>query len=97
MVASNFECLVGYRTLRDEGQKAYDCVLAELFQAPSLHTESTDSEIRLGPEARVAVLARFRLSMVTCTALAKHRNFLQLANCKALYKGSFAVRAKCSQ
>ncbi len=59
MVATNFEGLVAYRTLRDEGQaplKAYDCVFGRDFQAsiciatygisvPSLHTESTDSVI----------------------------------------------------
>ncbi len=53
MVATNFEGLVGYRTLRDEGQaplKAYDCVFGRDFQAsvciatygmsvPSLHTD----------------------------------------------------------
>ncbi len=36
MVPSNFEGLVGYRTLRDEGQallKAYDCVFGRDFQA----------------------------------------------------------------
>ncbi len=66
MVATNFEGLVGYRTLRDVGQaplKAYDCVFGRDFQAsvciatygrsvPSLHTESTDSVIR--PAGRAA-------------------------------------------
>ncbi len=36
MVPINFEGLVGYRTLRDEGQvplKAYDCVFGRVFQA----------------------------------------------------------------
>ncbi len=36
MVAANFEGLVGYRTLRDEGQaplKAYDCVFGRDFHA----------------------------------------------------------------
>ncbi len=36
MVASNFEGLVGYRTLRDEGQvlmKAYDYVFSRVLQA----------------------------------------------------------------
>ncbi len=61
MVATNFEGLVGYRTLRDEGQaplKAYDCVFGRDFQVcvciatygtsvPSLHTESTDSVMYL--------------------------------------------------
>ncbi len=35
MVATNFEGLVGYRTLRDEGQaplKVYDCVVGRDFQ-----------------------------------------------------------------
>ncbi len=59
MGATNFEGLVGYRTLRDEGQvhlKAYGCLFGRDFQAsvciatygtsvPSLHTESTDSVI----------------------------------------------------
>ncbi len=59
MVATNVDGLVGYRTLRDEGQaplKAYDCIFGRDFQAsiciatygmsvPSLHTESTDSVI----------------------------------------------------
>ncbi len=52
ILASNFEGLVGYRTLCHEGQvplKAYDCVLAEICIAtygmfvPSLHKESTVS------------------------------------------------------
>ncbi len=36
MVATNFESLVGYGTLRDEGQallKAYDCVFSRDSQA----------------------------------------------------------------
>ncbi len=36
MVSSNFEGLVGYRTLRDEGQvplKAYGCVFGRVSQA----------------------------------------------------------------
>ncbi len=36
MVATNLEGLVGYRTLRDEGQvplTAYDCVFGRDFQA----------------------------------------------------------------
>ncbi len=36
MVATNLECLVGYRTLRDEVQarvKAYGCVFGRVFQA----------------------------------------------------------------
>ncbi len=59
MIATNFEGLVGYRTLRDEGQaplKAYGCVFGRVSQAsvciatygmsvPSLHTESTESVI----------------------------------------------------
>ncbi len=59
MVATDFEGLVCYRTLRDEGQahlKAYDRVLGTVLQAsvcittygtsvPSLHAESTDSVI----------------------------------------------------
>ncbi len=57
MVPSNFEGLVGYRTLRDEGQvplKASDCLFGRDFQASvsiahnygmSVYTESTDSDI----------------------------------------------------
>ncbi len=64
MVASNFEGLVGYRTLRDEGQvplKAYDYVFGRVFLAsvciatygmsvPSLHTKSTDFVIPSGKD-----------------------------------------------
>ncbi len=68
MVPSNFEGLVGYRTLRDEGQvplKAYGCVFGSFpgfclyctycMSVPSLHTESTDSVIFLctGDDARL--------------------------------------------
>ncbi len=72
MVPSNFEGLVGYRTLRDEGQvplKASDCVFGRVFQASVCiaHMASTDSVISVYFAMPPSLKWRVKLGSDRCT------------------------------